>query len=113
MSWDFDIKAKTSDEGWLYAGYEAGYTYNVAPMYAKAFGEVDGKSFGIRDLHEMQCIKAAPLISHAITQMMENPEEFRAMNPPNGWGNYDGALEVLRKLYGWGVEHPLAYYDVS
>jgi len=27
-----------------------------------------------------------------------DPERFRAMNPPNGWGSYDGLLGVLREM---------------
>jgi hypothetical protein len=43
MSWDFWLESVDGDE---LAGYDANYTYNVSPMYYKAFA--GGK--GIRDL---------------------------------------------------------------
>lgn len=36
---------------------------------------------------------------HRVISMLENdPLRFEAMNPPNGWGDYDTLLDVLREM---------------
>lgn len=34
-----------------------------------------------------------------ITGLEADPDRFRAMNPENGWGSYDGLLGVLRDMH--------------
>lgn len=70
-----------------------GQTYNVSPMYYDAFG-----GEGLRGLDGKQCREALPLLVAAVERMQAEPEKYRAMNPKNGWGNYEGALETLVKL---------------
>lgn len=46
-------------------------------------------------------VRAADLIEPlyaAITRMRADPDTYRAMNPENGWGNYEGALEFLEEI---------------
>lgn len=38
-----------------------------------------------------------------------DPARFRQMNPPNGWGNYDDLLELLRKMRGAVPEWPTTW----
>lgn len=110
MSWDFSMVAKLRADGGFVglSGCDANYTYNVSPMYYSAFG-----GDGIRTLNEMKGIDAAPLISAAIRKMIANAMEYRAMEPANGWGSYDGALELLYQLQSWCIEFPEAYVRVS
>ena len=36
---------------------------------------------------------------HTIAEALaDDPERFRAMNPENGWGNYDTLLDLLREM---------------
>ena len=37
-------------------------------------------------------------LSQIITGLEAGPARFRARNPPNGWGDYDGLLKVLREM---------------
>ena len=49
----------------------------------------------------------------AIKTMEDDPERFRAMNPENGWGDYEGALEWLRKILAACRTYPKASVYVS
>lgn len=40
------------------------------------------------------------LLDAIITGLEAEPERFRAMNPENGWGDYDSFLAVLREMCG-------------
>lgn len=37
-------------------------------------------------------------LDRCIKVLEADPERFRAMNPENGWGNYEGLLDVLRQM---------------
>lgn len=69
------------------------YTYNCGPMFRLALG-----GDGINDLKGMPAPEASKRLAIAIARMMEAPEHFREMNPPNGWGSYEGALMFLVKI---------------
>lgn len=77
-------------------------TYNLAPMfkYALGFGlrELDGRLAGVV-IHELR---------RAIAAMQNDPRTFKGLNPPNGWGSYEGALEFLQNFLKDCLEHPKA-----
>jgi len=75
-------------------------TYNLGRMYAKALG------IPLPALDGMPGRVASVLIHGAIRELEAKPAKFKALNPLNGWGSYDGALEFLRALYVACVEHP-------
>lgn len=76
------------------------YTFNVGGMWRKALGhsllELNGQAAG----------DALPRLREAVAVMESNPDEYRAMNPANGWGSYEGALEFLTRLRDRCQEHP-------
>ena len=92
-------------------------TWNLAPMLAKAlelpgadlgggehcFPWVNGGDpaarYGILAFDMAPALEAAGPIAQAIARMKAAPDEFRAMNPKNGWGTYEGALEFMEKFY--------------
>lgn len=72
------------------------YTSNVADMWREALG---GER-GLADVIEASPVAhslVAPLFN-AVTAMEIDPETYRAMNPDNGWGDYEGALDYLRRI---------------
>ena len=89
MSLDISITAKRDVEI-----YEANVTYNLADMYYRC---IDKKE-GYRKLDNMSCKNALPILNNAINDMIKNAEEYKKMNPPNGWGSYDGLLEQLQEM---------------
>lgn len=83
-------------------------TSNVSPMWAKALGGVR-----LRDFHHVNAGEAAPKLAEAVKAMEADPDGYEEMNPPNGWGDYDGALGFLRDLAEACAKHPKCRIRVS
>lgn len=45
--------------------------------------------------------------------LMSDPERFKAMNPPNGWGSYDGLVDFVNDYLHTCIENPDAAVSVS
>lgn len=107
MSWDVDIIINTGIED--SSVEECGnYTYNVSPMYYNSFNLEEG----LRGLHQMGCEDAIKHLNIAINKMESDPEKYRAMNPKNGWGDYEGALNFLKRIRKDCTKHPKAKVGV-
>ncbi|MEE4419582.1 hypothetical protein [Streptomyces bugieae] len=82
-------------------------TANVSGMWHDALGyplaKLDGRTAG----------NAAPDLRRAVTDMELHPAIYRAMEPDNGWGSYDGALDYLRRLADACAQHPKATIRIS
>ncbi len=109
MSYDFSMYVDVGGDEPGYLGYDANYTYNVAPMFALAFGDEEG----IRVLHTKKGRICRGLLKAAITRMEASPEVYEAMNPESGWGNVEGALDLLYQLLGWCTEAPGALMEIT
>jgi hypothetical protein len=92
--------------------YEANYTHNCIPMAIKA---------GIYEYvwRPEECCDVAvagdlvePLRT-GVKLMEDDPNRFKALNPKNGWGDYDTFLEWLRKYLVACIENPNAKIRVS
>lgn len=103
MSWDVSVEMDTGGPEPMRVdpdGY-SNYTSNVAAMFAEA-------DFYIRDLHGMACADAAAVLRDAIARLESDPDRFRALNPENGWGRYETAIEFLRGFERLCGAHPKA-----
>ncbi len=56
---------------------------------------------------------ATPDLRRAAGRMASDPEKYRAMNPPNGWGDYEGARDYLTDLLEGCLAHPKTTIYVS
>lgn len=81
-------------------------TSNVAPMWRHA-------GCDLADLHDTRCADAIQPLRTAIQAMEDDPPTYKAMDPPNGWGDYNGCLQFLRDLYTSCKAHPNAIIKVS
>lgn len=88
MSFDLHLKNEHGGEVEL----SPGPTYNLSPMFALALG------YGFRELDGKKAGEAALDCALAHDRMRDDPEPYKALNPDNGWGDYDGALWVLQTL---------------
>jgi hypothetical protein len=68
------------------------YTFNVSPMFRLALG-----GDGIKQLNNLSRDECIELLQDGIKHMEQNPEIYKKLNPENGWGDYEGALDVLVK----------------
>jgi len=89
MSLDINITAKREVEI-----YECNITYNLASMYYKCID----KELGLKKLDNMSCKEALPIINTAIIDLLNNADEYRKLNPSNGWGSYEGLLSKLQEI---------------
>lgn len=106
VSYDITLTIDTGGEFPATVCEVGNYTYNVSPMYVKALG------CSLSDLHDSNCGESIERLRKAVIEMSEHPADYRALNPSNGWGNYEGALAYLRKLYEGCIQHPKATIDV-
>lgn len=109
MSWDFDIEANTGNEFYS-VEYLGNYTYNVSPLYRKAFGMGGSLDEYIGD---QRCEVLVPLLREAIADMESNPDEYKKLVKGVTWGCYEGALEMLQKILVGCEKHPSATLVVS
>ena len=73
---------------------------------AEAAGyDLDGESW-FRWLNGETLSSAQPFFRAVVCELEANPDTYRAMNPENGWGNYDSLLEVLREMRDVQVPSP-------
>jgi len=68
------------------------YTYNVADMWYDCYEK------GIREHYGLSGEESIPVLRKLREHMEDNIDKLEAMNPENGWGNYDGAVEFVGKL---------------
>jgi hypothetical protein len=88
--------------------YSRNITHNVAKMWAKAgvfeaLYEGQGKTAG----------EIVDVLAKGVEDMEQKREEYLPLNPSNGWGDYDGALDFLREYATACRENPKATISVS
>lgn len=106
MSYDIYLNIFTGN-GEAMVAEVGNYTSNVSKMWNDAMGiplsELDGK----------MAEDAIWYLEKGIFNMTNEPEHFKAMNPKNGWGDYNGALKYLEKFLEICREHPLTKVEIS
>ena len=108
MSWDFWMEVDVGGKEPLpVTGFE-NVTYNLSPMFYKAFG-----NGGIRRLNSKTGAECEPLLKKVLIEMKTNQTEYEALNPENGWGSYAEAIDLLARLLQWSVIAPKAIMRVS
>ena len=126
MSYDTSIIIDTGGEYPAEVEDIGNYTSNVSEMYRLAMPGPyagGGKYDGVKDLGEervglpgisgLQCTQAAEILRLGIVYMEEHRKELIKLEPENGWGSYQGALDYLRKIHDACVRHPKATLAVN
>ena len=54
-----------------------------------------------------------PLLRDGLEKLKADPERCKKFNPENGWGNYEGLLDVVQKYLKACEEYPEAEIEVS
>lgn len=108
MSADFDARTPGC-EGCGCEGHELGswnLTYNLSPMLRAAgfpgWGDVVGKD--ARPVPTGR--RVVPVFESVLAELLRDPATYRAMNPSNGWGTYDQAVEVFADFIETVRPHP-------
>lgn len=103
MSYDVSLNVHVNDGPCV---FDRNMTSNVAPMWREA---------GI-DLRLAKGALAGALVyrlNEAIQAMKTDQEKYLAMQPDNGWGDYNGALQFLVDLRDACVHFPTMTVQVS
>lgn len=53
---------------------------------------------GLIDIEGMNGREAAKYLSHAKKELIKRRDEMINLEPPNGWGSYNGFLDLIDKL---------------
>ena len=85
------------------------YTSNVSGMWTDALGR------HLKDLEAMEPAEAIALLDAAVEKLNDpaNYDKYKAMEPPNGWGDYQGAVEYLTRILTQWRAHPWMRIIVS
>lgn len=54
-----------------------------------------------------------PLLEKGLADLQSNPEKYRPMNPPNGWGTYLSLVDFVCDYLAACVDNPDADVEVS
>ena len=88
MSADVWIEAKTCEScGVAPEGAQLNITYNLSPMLREA------GFIGWSNLRGMDAREAGVRILAILDHMRADEPRWRAMNPENGWGDYDECIQ--------------------
>jgi hypothetical protein len=98
MSWGLDLE--TGEET---VEVFDGHTYNLTPMWRLA-----GVFNTSRDLDGERARAIHSRAVEGLTRAVSFPDQFRSLNPANGWGDYEGFVEMLTLLAIRTAEHPNA-----
>ena len=87
-----------------------GHTYNLSAMWRLA-GVFENHP--IDDLHGERAATIGDRAARGLLRAVTKPSEFKALNPSNGWGDYEGFVQVLTRLAIDCAEEPEAIAHVS
>lgn len=101
MSLDFDLH---KDDKLV---FQCNITHNVSSMWQKA-----GCYEALYLSEGKIAINILPSIEGAICDMALNRKSYKAMDPPNGWGSYELALEFLQYVYEACTKFPTTIIEI-
>lgn len=103
MSHDIGLRCAHCDS----TVHEKNITGNLTPMLREA-----GIYLGDEQWIDQPGSVMLSTVQRAIDRMVDCPPAYRALNPENGWGSYEVALETLIGLRDAIARNPDAvYYD--
>lgn len=92
MSYDVDLYADLGGPEPLNLGIlDWNYTWNIYQMTQAA-------GWGIGDFDGRTAADALAILEGGMARMRADPAKFRALNPENGWGDYDRFMDRLEEL---------------
>ena len=87
-----------------------GHTYNLSAMWRLA-GVFENHP--ITDLHGERAATIGDRAARGLLRAVTKPAEFKALEPDNGWGDYEGFVRTLTRLAIDCAEEPEAIAHVS
>ena len=109
MSWDVAVHADVDGNPVYLADWN--YTHNCNGMANEVLGQ-DGPSW-YRRLDGLEGAAAAALLHQILFGLNANPQHFRAMNPDNGWGDFDSFRARLEEMAAVAEKFPSSQWSAS
>jgi hypothetical protein len=109
MSLDIELYIKCEDAGdgeehcHTLPGCDWNYTHNVSDMWREA-----GCYEALYESNDKRAREILPDLQKAVQAMTDDPEKYKDMNPPNGWGDYSSALSWLQEIRSACERYPNA-----
>ncbi len=79
-------------------------TYNLTPMLRAA------GFCGWQELMGQNAAESEPMLMATGRALRADPARFKAMNPENGWGDYEQAIDMMEELALDARKHPKAHW---
>jgi hypothetical protein len=125
MSWDAYYSAQTVD-GPASIVCDKNFTHNTNEMIEAALG-LEPTGLGVADrilfgkgrrpwywqLDGATGADGRELLGRIVSEFEANPDKYRAMDSPNGWGTYDHLLPVLREMRDACTTYPVGRWEAS
>ena len=112
MSLDFYLTTPEvdlgADEPFVGRVFERNITHNVSSMWTKA-----GCHDELYDSEGKLAQDIIPALVKARDDMEQNPKEYKKLDPPNGWGDFEGAFRFLEAVLKACRKYPKAVIRIS
>ncbi len=111
MSYDIDLAIDTGGRYMAVVADIGSPTYNLGPMFRMALavsGISSMQGHTKPSLSGMLAADAIPVLANGLKDMRDRRAEYEKLNPPNGWGRYENAVETFEKLLEACEAHPKA-----
>lgn len=115
MSYDVSLRINTGN-GSVEVVDCGNYTCNCSPMWNMAVKAASGGEVEQwRDLDGKLAGDVFAMLALAVQHMRDpaNREAYLALNPKNGWGEYQSAFEYFRGVAEACEQHPLCTLDFN
>lgn len=126
MSWDADLYCPHCSSN----VFDQNYTHNTNRMANVAAGITHDPDMGVaqeivgiggprlddtwwRRLNGMTGTQAKEFLGGILADFDARPMTYRAMNPDNGWGDFDSFRDVLRRMRDKSADAPDAVWETS
>jgi hypothetical protein len=102
MSFGLDIETKDVDGNAVWIDVVDGHTYNLAPMWRKALPMIEST----RDLDGRKCADLLTALDAGLLDATKNASAYEALDPTNGWGDYEGFYRIFTKFVRLCNQYP-------
>lgn len=110
MSWGVNLEIDAGGPEPVYLSLlEANATWNLGPMYRAANPE---HGFG-NHWDGTPAQEAADRCKVILAAFGEDPAKYRALNPPNGWGDFEVAQAFIQQIHDACMAAPRATLRVG
>jgi len=82
--------------------FDRNITHNLIPMWKKA-----GVYDALYNSDGKNPEEFIEVLGRGMHDMRTNPEEYKKLNPENGWGDYEGAIDFLEEFNRACLDSPL------